>query len=119
MTLSSLAYAGIPYHSRGTSDGALALTMACTRLAMARSGAAIAAIFASTTLSPSVLPPFSSWTYSFIAARSSAVNPVRFFGLIEVLPRVSERLHTPRDLERCHRSAKQIEQRCAVRADQH
>src|SRR5882762_2348859 len=58
---------------------------------MARSGSSIVAIFASTALSPSALSAFSSWTRSFMAARSSSVNPltffltavVRFFGLIE------------------------------------
>ena len=51
---------------------------------MARSGPDISAIFASTSLSPSALPAreprrasaFSSWACSFIAARSSSVNPV-------------------------------------------
>src|SRR5258707_3513500 len=79
----------MPYHVRGDSIGALALTIAWTRLAMLRSGSFIAPTFASTALSPSAVPPFSSWTYSFIAARSSAVNPARlagfrvpFFGLM-------------------------------------
>src|SRR6185295_12362825 len=57
---------------------------------MARSGSRIAPIFASTALSPSA-PPRNSWTRSFIATRSSSVNPlnvladlcVAFFGLIE------------------------------------
>src|SRR5258708_13366883 len=76
-TLSSLAYAGIPYQVLGERDGALALMRAWSRSAMARSGFGIAATFASRSLSP---PPFSarfsSWTRSFIAARSSAVNPL-------------------------------------------
>ena len=49
---------------------------------MARSGSGISAIFASTSLSPAALFPcrarasaFSSWARSFIAARSSSVNP--------------------------------------------
>src|SRR6266699_2184435 len=67
----------MPDHVLGDSSGALALTIAWTRLAMLRSGSFIALIFASTALSPSAVPPFSSRTYSFIAARSSAVNPVR------------------------------------------
>src|SRR6266850_6676948 len=58
---------------------------------MVRSGSSIVAIFASTALSPSALSSFSSWTRSFMAARSSSVNPltflvvagVRFLGLIE------------------------------------
>src|SRR6266571_3638893 len=45
-TLSSLAYAGMPYQVLGERAGALALMTACTRLAMARSGSFIWAIFA-------------------------------------------------------------------------
>src|ERR671935_1953936 len=81
-TLPSLAYAGIPYHVFGERAGALALTIAWTRLAKARSVPFISAIFASTSLSPSALAArgplrasaFSSWARSFIAARSSSVN---------------------------------------------
>src|SRR5207245_6717467 len=106
-TSPSLAYAGIPYQVLGERAGALALMIAWSRLAMVRSGSRISAIFASTALSPSVLSArgprsadvFSSWTRSFIAARSSSVNPanflltavvlladfcVSFFGLIEI-----------------------------------
>src|SRR6266581_3299358 len=54
-TLPSLAYAGIPYQVLGERSGALALTTACTRLAMARSDSGISAIFARTSLSPSAL----------------------------------------------------------------
>src|SRR3990172_2131595 len=54
-TLPSLAYAGIPYQSLGERAGALALMIAWRRLPMARSG-------------------------SFIATRSSSVNP------LDVLP---------------------------------
>ena len=51
---------------------------------MARSGSGMSAIFASTSLSPSALcargprraAAFSSWTRSFIAVRSSSVNPL-------------------------------------------
>src|SRR5881398_3442899 len=75
-TLPSLAYAGIPYQVLGERAGALALTMAWSRSAMARSGFGISAIFASTSLSPSALSAFSSWARSFIAARSSSVNPL-------------------------------------------
>src|SRR5207249_11311482 len=105
-TSPSLAYAGIPYQVLGERAGALALMIAWSRLAMARSGAGISAIFASTALSPSALSArrprrasaFNSWARSFIAARSSSVNPldfvliavvlltdfcVSFFGLIE------------------------------------
>jgi hypothetical protein len=84
MTLPSLAYAGIPYQVFGERAGALALMMAWSRSAMARSGSGMSAIFASTSLSPSALcargprraAAFSSWTRSFIAARSSSVNPL-------------------------------------------
>src|ERR1051326_2974660 len=104
-TLPSLAYAGIPYHVLGARAGALALTSAWTRWAMARSDSGISAIFASTSLSPSafVAPgprrasALNSRTCSLIAARSSSVNPltglsvtlgladfgVSFFGLME------------------------------------
>src|SRR5581483_7651796 len=101
-TLPSLAYAGIPYQVFGERAGALALMIAWSRLAMARSGSGISAIFASTSLSPSALfaraSAFNSWARFFIAARSSSVNPpdflliavvlladfcVSFFGLIE------------------------------------
>src|SRR6266508_2901337 len=106
-TLPSFAYAGIPYQVLGERAGALALMMAWSRSAMARSGSGISAIFASTSLSPSTLPArgprraaaFSSWARSLIAARSSSVNPldalpvtvalladfcVSVFGLIEL-----------------------------------
>src|SRR2546425_1221088 len=75
-TWPSLAYAGIPYQVLGERAGALALMMAWSRSAMARSGFGISAIFASTSLSPSALSAFSSWARSFIAARSSSVNPL-------------------------------------------
>src|SRR2546426_2629622 len=60
---------------------------------MARSGSGISAIFASTSLSPSALPArgprravaFSSWARSFIAARSSSVNPLDFLLVAVVL----------------------------------
>src|SRR2546427_787596 len=74
-TLPSLAYAGIPYQVFGERAGALALMMAWSRSAMARSGPGISAIFARTSLSPSALPArgsrraaaFSSWACSLIA----------------------------------------------------
>src|SRR5215218_3128656 len=92
-TLPSLAYAGIPYQVFGERAGALALTIAWSRLAMARSDSGISAIFASTSLSPSALPArgprrasaFSSWARSFIAARSSSVNPLDFLSIAVVL----------------------------------
>src|SRR5438874_9843968 len=84
-TLSSLAYAGIPYHSLGERAGALALMIAWSRLAMARSGSRISAIFASTALSPFALSAFNSWTRSFIAARSSSVNPLNFLPIAVAL----------------------------------
>src|ERR1700733_9070601 len=64
--------------------------MAWSRLPLARSGSGIAAIFASTALSPSApgpgrAAPFSSWAYSFIAARSSSVNPLAFLMDVVVL----------------------------------
>src|SRR5438128_2259255 len=83
-TLPSLAYAGIPYQVLGERAGALALMMVWSRSAMARSGFGISAIFASTSLSPSAFfargprraSAFSSRARSFIAARSSSVNPL-------------------------------------------
>src|SRR5258708_7070688 len=51
----SLAYAGIPYQSLGARAGAPALMIAWSRSPRARSGAGIAAIVASTALSPSAL----------------------------------------------------------------
>src|SRR3989475_7611457 len=92
-TLPSLVYAGIPYQSFGERDGALALMTACSRLPMARSGSGISAIFASTALSPSALSAreprraaaFSSWARSFIAARSSSVNPLNVLPIAVVL----------------------------------
>src|SRR5438445_5009911 len=92
-TSPSLAYAGIPYQVLGERAGALALMTAWSRLPMARSGSVISAIFASTALSPSALPPrgpgraavFSSWARSFIAARSSSVNPLNVLPIAVVL----------------------------------
>src|SRR5262245_2455174 len=75
-TLPFLAYAGIPYQSLGESAGALALMIEWSRLAMERSGSCISVIFAITALSPSASPGFSSRRRSFIAARSSSVNPL-------------------------------------------
>src|SRR5205809_2377935 len=91
-TSPSLAYAGIPYQVLGERVGALALMIAWSRLAMARSGSRISAIFASTALSPSASSPrgpraadfFRSWRYSFIAARPSSLNPVTLL-LVAVL----------------------------------
>src|SRR5947209_9928731 len=54
-TLPSLAYAGIPYQVFGERTGALAVMISWSRGAMVRSGSGISAIFASTSLSPSVL----------------------------------------------------------------
>src|SRR5512132_3530483 len=81
-TLPSLAYAGIPYQVFGHRVGAVASMIAWSRLAIARSGSFIAAIAASRSRSPSSLfllaraSAFSSWARAFIAARSSAVNPL-------------------------------------------
>src|SRR5215472_1616342 len=82
-SLPSLAYAGIPYQSLGVRDGALALMTEWSRSPRARSGADISAIFASTSLSASASVGRAprrravviSFARSFIAARSSAVNP--------------------------------------------
>src|SRR6266581_3964208 len=86
-TLPSLAYAGIPYQSLGERAGALALMTAWSRLPMARSAARISAIFASTSLSPSALcaATFISWTRSFMASRSSSVNPSYLFSVAAAL----------------------------------
>src|SRR5687767_15763118 len=78
--LSSLAYAGIPYQVFGQRAGALAVMIAWSRLAMARSDPFIAAILASRALSPSALflfarsSAFSSRARSLIAARSASEN---------------------------------------------
>src|SRR5262249_28634458 len=86
--LPSFAYAGIPYQVFGQRSGALALTIAWSRLAMARSFPFIAAIAASTSRSPSALflfarsSAFSSWARALIAARSSAVNPLDFLSAV-------------------------------------
>src|SRR5438552_1088114 len=91
MTLPSLAYAGIPYQVFGARAGALAVMIAWSRLAMARSGSCIAAIAASTALSPSALflfaraSAFSSWARFLIAAFSSSVNPLDFLPVAVVL----------------------------------
>src|SRR5215469_8607579 len=69
----------MPYQVLGSRLGAWALMRAWTCCARARSVGGSLAIFASTSLSPPPLPAFSSRTRSFIAAFSSAVNPVRFF----------------------------------------
>ena len=86
-TLPSLAYAGIPYQVLGARAGALAVTMAWSRSAIARSGSGISAIFASTSLSPSCrarAAAFGSRARSRIAARSSAVNPF-FAGFLSAM----------------------------------
>jgi hypothetical protein len=61
--------------------------IAWSRVAMARSGSGISAIFASTALSPSArrASAFSSRARSFIAERSSSVNPLDFLPLAVVL----------------------------------
>src|SRR4029078_6913057 len=76
----------MPYPSFGDRLGALALTMACIRSAMARSDAAIVAIFSSTALSSLAAPAllraaFSSFARSRVAARSSSVNPLPATGV--------------------------------------
>src|SRR6266545_1791908 len=67
----------MPYQVFGLRVGALAFTIAWIRSAMTRSGFAISAIFASTSLSPSTLPERArrrSLRVSLIAARSSGDN---------------------------------------------
>src|SRR5262249_36992015 len=73
----------IPYQVLGARAGALALMIAWSRSPKTRSRSGISAILASSSLSPSVLPPrgprraaaFSSRARSFTAARSSSVKP--------------------------------------------
>src|SRR5579859_4803725 len=89
--LPSLAYAGIPYQVFGERVGALALMITWSRPAMARSGSSIAAIAASTVLSPVALSlsarasAFSSLARFLIADRSSSVNPLDFLLIAAVL----------------------------------
>src|SRR4029079_19358027 len=66
----------MPYHVRWARSGAAAMMSASTRLAIVRSGSFILAIAACSIYLPSSLffCAFSSWAYSFIAARSSAEN---------------------------------------------
>src|SRR5258708_36374210 len=66
----------MPYQVFDARAGALALMIAWSRLARARSVGGIWAIFASCSLSPSALPAaaFTSRARSLIASRSSAVN---------------------------------------------
>src|SRR5215472_4338867 len=88
-----LAYAGIPYQSLGERAGTLALMTAWSRSPKVRSVSGISAIFASTSLSASAwsargprrADTFCSWTRSFIAARSSSVNPSYLFLVAVVL----------------------------------
>src|SRR4029450_11279947 len=81
-TLPSLAYAGIPYQVFGQRSGAVASTISWSRLAMTRSDPSLPATAASRSRSPSArfllarASAFSSWARAFIAARSSAVNPL-------------------------------------------
>src|SRR5690242_12545217 len=68
----------MPYHVRGVRDGAVDFTRAWRCSAMLRSWSDISAIFERTSLSPSGAPALvalSSRVRSFIAARSSVVNP--------------------------------------------
>ena len=98
-TLPSLAYAGIPYQVLGDRFGALAPTIAWTRSAIARSRSCIAAILASTSLSPSAplprLADFSSRLRSLIAARSSSVNPAESFRWVRFLAGLVSLIVTP------------------------
>src|SRR5438132_1037810 len=72
-TLPSLAYAGIPYQSLGERAGALALMIAWSRAPRARSGKGIAAIFASTALSPSAC---------LLPARAAALVRLQLLGAL-------------------------------------
>src|SRR5918995_3303613 len=71
----------MPYQVLGDSSAAVEVTMACTRSARARSSGAIAAMLSRAAWSASAfLAPFlpsarSSAARSFMAARSSALNP--------------------------------------------
>jgi hypothetical protein len=65
----------MPYQVFGLSSGALVVTISCSRSAMTRSGSGISATFSRRAVSPSCLP-FVSRARSFMAARSSAVNPI-------------------------------------------
>src|SRR5258705_13585860 len=82
--LPSLVYAGIPYQVFGERAGALAVMIAWSRSPKARSGSFIAAIAASTALSPAALSlsarasAFSSLARFLIAAFSSSLNPLDF-----------------------------------------
>src|SRR5262245_23913759 len=80
-TLPALAQAGIPYQVFGERVGAVAYMIAWSRSAMTRSDFGISATFSSRAASPSAFAcsAFSSRARSFIAARSSAVNPADFF----------------------------------------
>src|SRR5262249_42801790 len=80
-TLPSLAYAGIPDQSLGERAGALALMIAWSRSAMARSGSGIAAIFASTALSPSALSA-GGRAAAFFAACLVVFLALRIFSVI-------------------------------------
>src|SRR5262249_33142632 len=90
-TLPSFVYAGMPYQVFGQRAGAVASTIACSRLAMTRSGSFIASIAASRSRSPSALfllarsSAFSSRARALTAARSSAVNPFDFMPVAVVL----------------------------------
>src|SRR5687768_4082504 len=77
----------MPYQVFGDRVGALALISACILSPIARSVLFIAAIFASTALSPSFLSARSSRIRSFIAPRSSSLNPLNFLfaGMLELL----------------------------------
>jgi hypothetical protein len=70
-----LAYAGMPYHSRGVSWGAFAVTMAWIFSPMARSESSMSAILARTAASGSTVADFSSLARSFMASRSAVVKP--------------------------------------------
>src|SRR4029453_9946999 len=83
----------MPYQVFGNKAGALAVMIAWSRSARARSGCGISAILASTARSASALPAprprrasaFSSLVRSFIAPRSSSVRPVNVLSVALVV----------------------------------
>src|SRR5258708_3703344 len=88
-TLPSLAYAGIPYQSLGERAGALALMIAWSRSPRVRSGSGIAAIFASTALSPSALSARGPGrAAAFFAAFLVVLSALRILSVIFVLFRL-------------------------------
>ena len=82
--LPSLAYAGIPYQVLGERTGALALMIAWSRSAMARSGSGIAAIAVSTAVSPSSLSIASDESLVEAFNFSKNLLPKHWLGKIDI-----------------------------------